>query len=91
MDEPFELGRVGLRHGRGVGESAKKRWRHLIHTHVRALRRQDRRAQELEGVLPIQLAIRLGIEAIQEPKDQPQTPGFRWPGHAAWLLGSFRT
>jgi hypothetical protein len=59
-DQRLELGRLGDRQGRGVGVAGEQRRGQGVDHLVGRLRRQDRRAQELEGVGVIELAGGIG-------------------------------
>ena len=47
LDHRLQLGAVGGRVGRGGAVAREERRRHEVHPHIRALRRQDRRHQQL--------------------------------------------
>ena len=82
LDLRLELG------GRGPGERTRvrialeERRRHLVHALVGALRRQDRRDEQLVGVREMQLGVGAGmlfgelLENVTRRRDVPE--GFQW-------------
>ena len=64
-DHLFEIGQGGLGIVRGRGVFGKEGGGHLVHPDVRALRRQHRGHQHLQGILEIQGDVGLGIMAVQ--------------------------
>ncbi len=73
---------VALASARGVGIALEERRRHLVHALVGALRRQDRRDEQLVGVREMQLGIGAGmlfgelLENVARRRDVLE--GFQW-------------
>lgn len=69
MDEPLELGQLGSRQRRRIGEASKQFGRHAIDPLISALRREDRGNQQLQRRLKVQLAVGIGIASSKLRKD----------------------
>ena len=68
-DDLLELGGRGRRERRGVGVAREEPRRHHVDPLVGALRREDRRDGELEGVPVVERAAGLGVRRLEDVED----------------------
>ena len=96
LEHLLELGLIGAHHRLRSGPLREEHRRDLVHPLVGGLRREDGGDQELPGVLPVQLVLRVGV-LLLEARDHlfdalaqvPLRLRRRWP-LAGWIRSDIR-
>ncbi len=74
MDDPLELSPICAGEVLSRAVAREQFWRHLVHAHIRALRTQDGRSEQLKGGREVQFALHIRILRFQGQENGAKSP-----------------